>query len=102
MCDEVSKIKNMKSQFLTFFRAARHGGLVFYPGPPQMGLICHLKSSILAFLEKGEISQTVLHKSVGKKQKIKIPPHAIWKGGQEDRFAPKTYFHGRPAIALLL
>ena len=48
----------------------------------------------MAFSEKGEISPTVLHKSVGNKTKFR-------HRGQEDRLALKAYFRGRRESGLV-
>ena len=72
VCDEVSKIKNLRCTFFSFFRARRHGIWLFSNIHTCLAANWGRKWSVFGFWKKSKISQNVLQKSTTEKNDFLI------------------------------
>ena len=72
VCDEVSKIKNLRCTFFLFFRARRHGIWLFSNIHTCLAANWGRKWSVFGFWKKSKISQNVLQKSTTEKNDFLI------------------------------
>jgi hypothetical protein len=64
VCDEVSKIKNLRCTFFLFFHAGHRGLCLFYPIQVYLVVNWPRKWAVFDFSKKSKISQNVLQKSI--------------------------------------
>ena len=64
VCDEVSKMKNLRCTFFSFFRARRHGIWLFSNIHTCLAANWGRKWSVFGFWTKWKISQNVFQKSM--------------------------------------
>ena len=63
VCDEFSKLKNLRCTFFSFFRADRCGIWLFFPIQTCLVVNWQRKLDVLHFYKNSKISQNVLQKS---------------------------------------
>ena len=79
LCDKVSKMKNLRWLFSSFFRADRRGVLCFFGRRIFHRENCETKSPVLTFLKKREKQRKVRRKTRVKNRKIFFSVSTIFK-----------------------
>ena len=102
LCDKVSKIKNWRCTFYSFFHALRRGVLCFFCRCIFHGENCKTKSPVLTFLKKAEKGDFVSQFSPWKmhqQKKQSTPRQRTWKNKEDGSL---HFFRRPPESGLIL